>query len=87
MHREFVTKNLAHFCYNAGIGHSDFTLMTKAGVRIPIEVGLGRKDARQVLTTMADMESTYGVVLSAHSLAVDIKNNILYLPNSIFYLM
>jgi predicted AAA+ superfamily ATPase len=87
MHREYVTKNLAHFTYNAGNGHSDFTLLTKAGARIPIEVGLGKKDARQVSTTMAEFESTYGIVLSATSLGVDKTRNILYLPTSIFYLM
>lgn len=87
MYREFITKRLADFTYNAGKGHSDFMLQTKSGTRIPIEVGVGKKSARQVLVTMKETSCTYGIVLSSTSLAIDQTNNILFLPLSIFYLM
>lgn len=87
MYREFVTKKLAHFTYNAGKGQSDFMLQNKSGSRIPMEVGLGKKDTRQVLATMKEVKCAYGIVLSSSPLAVDKVNNILYLPLHIFYLM
>jgi len=87
MYREFVTKRLASFTYNAGEGHADFILQTTAGARIPIEVGLGKKTVRQVVTTMKEVKSTYGIVISSTSLGVSASNNILFLPLSIFYLM
>ena len=87
MHREFVTKRLADFTYNAGTGHADFMLQTAAGKRIPIEVGVGQKGATQVEKTMAEVSSNYGIVLSSTQLGVDRVRNILYLPLSIFYFM
>jgi predicted AAA+ superfamily ATPase len=87
MYREFVTRQLGYLAYNPGEGHADFTLQTNMGTQIPIEVGMGRKTARQVLTTMKEMRSTYGIVISATHLAVNPTENILFLPLPIFYLM
>jgi predicted AAA+ superfamily ATPase len=87
MYREFVTKRIASFTYNAGEAHADIMLQTAAGNRIPIEVGLGRKNSKQVLNTMKEVSSTYGIVLSATPLTVDKGSNILYLPLSTFYFM
>ncbi|MBL8160113.1 ATP-binding protein [Candidatus Saccharibacteria bacterium] len=87
MYREFTTRRLADFTYNAGEGHADFMLQTKAGARIAIEVGLGRKTSKQVANTMRDVKCDYGIVLSATSLRVDKTSNILFLPLSIFYMV
>lgn len=87
MHREFVTKRSARFTYNAGQGHSDFTLLTADGRCIPIEVGLGEKTAGQVVATMKEVNCSYGVVISATPLSIDKTNNVLFLPLSIFYVM
>lgn len=87
MHREFVTKHAAHFTYNEGEGRADFTLLTAGGKCIPIEVGLGEKTGRQILTSMKDTNCTYGIVVSGTRLSADTRSNILFLPLSIFYLM
>ncbi len=87
MYREFVQKRLADLTYNLGSGQSDFTLQTRKGTCMAIEVGLGSKTGRQVKATMQESRCDYGVVISATSFGVDKANNILFLPLSIFYFM
>jgi uncharacterized protein len=86
-YREFVIKRLADFTHNYGEGHADFMLQTASGMRIPVEVGMGNKGSRQVVTTMKDVQCSYGVVISSSELGIDNANNILYIPLSLFYLM
>lgn len=86
-YREFVTKHKASLMYDATEGGADFIVNFIQHRRIVVEVGMGNKDAKQVVRTMSKVQSEYGIVVSSTELKVDTNNQILFLPIQFFLLM
>ena len=74
--------------YDYTIGGADFVVST-TGLRedsIPLEVGSGRKTARQALKTLEALNGKYGVVVSDVPLHVEETNRVVFVPFTYFLL-
>lgn len=63
------------------------TLNTVQNKRIPIEVGFGDKTFAQVKQTMAKINASYGLVISASRLAINEDKDVVSIPLSFFLLI
>lgn len=87
LYKQFVAKHTGAITYDAAEGGADFILQMNNRRQMVIEVGMNKKDTKQVKTTMAKVNSSYGVVISANELGTDQENKILFLPLDYFLLM
>ncbi|MBI2410671.1 MAG: ATP-binding protein [Candidatus Kerfeldbacteria bacterium] len=87
VYREFVTQHKGSLTYDASEGGADFILELHNQRQIVIEVGMNKKDSKQVQKTMNKIGSDYGMVISQQELNVDAEKNMLFLPLKVFLLM
>ena len=59
---------------------SDFLLRTKLEEIVPIEVGIGNKTKSQLVKTMNDYDSEYGILISNRYNTIKHYKNIIYIP-------
>lgn len=87
VYREFVTQHKGSLTYDAAESGADFILELHNLRQIVIEVGMNKKDSKQVQKTMHKIKSAYGVVISQQELNIDSDKNVLFLPLKTFLLM
>ena len=86
--RELVSTHRAMLTYDNTAGGADFILTVAEKNVIPIEVGIGEKEAHQVRKTMKKIKSaTYGIVISKNPLTLIEKENIIKVPIDYFLLI
>lgn len=87
LYREFVLRGGGAFRYDSSQGGADFILQIENKKQIIIEVGLGKKDRRQILDSMSRINSDYGIVYSSNPLTIDQDKKIVNVPLDYYFLM
>lgn len=87
LYREFILRGGGAFRYDSAQGGADFILQIGNKKQILIEVGLGKKDRKQVLNSMNRINSDYGIVFSDSELAIDQEKKIISVPLDYYFLM
>ena len=87
LYREFILRSDGVIRYDSAQGGADFILQIGNSKKIVIEVGLGSKDKKQVISTMQKIKSDYGVVFSNTELILNEEMNILSVPLDYYFLM
>lgn len=87
LYREFILRGGGAFRYDSSQNGADFILQISNKKQIIIEVGLGKKDRRQILSSMGRIHSEYGIVFSANPLAIDQDEKIVNVPLDYYFLM
>jgi predicted AAA+ superfamily ATPase len=87
-HREFLSGGMGSVSYDSSEGGSDFIFRIANKIQIAVEVGIGKKDAKQTAKTMKHIKCDYGIVLSQKELGLDkTDKNIVMVPLDYFLLM
>lgn len=68
-------------------GSVDFILNDGHDNLIPVEVGIGKKDIRQVKHAISKYKADYGIIVSNKTSTIYKEDNILYLPPHLFALI
>ena len=87
LYREFILRSDGIIRYDSAKGGADFILQIGNNKKIVIEVGLGNKDKRQVISTMRKIKSNYGIIFSDTGLKFDKETNIVSIPLDYYFLM
>jgi len=87
LYREFILRGDGIIRYDSAQAGADFILQIGNSKKIIIEVGIGKKDKRQILNTMSKIKSDYGIVFSATELNYDEVDNIISIPLDYYFLM
>ncbi len=87
-HREFLSKGVGSLSYDSSENGADFIFRIANKIQIAAEIGIGKKNAKQVAKTMKNTKCDYGVVISQEGLSLDkTDGNILMIPLDYFLLM
>lgn len=87
LHRIKETKkNKTGIYYDARKGGVDFIITTMEGHVIPIEVGIGNKNKKQITRAINYYKSEYGIVISNRTEFITKEDNIIFIPLSTFCL-
>jgi hypothetical protein len=73
--------------YDSGQGGADFIVGIAKEIFIPIEVGIGNKPFRQIISTMSKVKSKYGLCLSLRKLEINNEHNVVSIPFTYFLLL
>lgn len=65
----------------------DFLINSILGEIIPIEVGIGKKNKKQITNAMNHYDSNYGIVISNKTKQIKKENNVIFIPIKTFSLM
>ena len=87
LYREFILRGQGAIRYDSAQGGADFILQIQNSKQIIIEVGMGKKDKRQLINSMKKINSDYGLVFSNSELRVDNEVNIIFVPLDYYFLM
>ncbi|MFA5188292.1 MAG: AAA family ATPase [Patescibacteria group bacterium] len=87
LYREFILRKDGAIRYDSAQGGADFILQILNKKQIIIEVGIGAKDKRQIISSMKKIKSDYGLIFSASELSADPALNILSIPLDYYFLM
>jgi len=87
LYREFILRSVGVIRYDSAQGGADFILQIGDSRKIAIEVGLGKKDKKQVMGTMRKIKSDYGIVFSSSSLMIDRDEKVVNIPLDFYFLM
>lgn len=87
LYQEFILKGNGAFRYDSSQNGADFILQISNKKQIIIEVGLGKKDRRQILNSMKRINSDYGIVFSSNPLMIDQTEKIVNIPLDYYFLM
>jgi predicted AAA+ superfamily ATPase len=87
LYREFILRGVGVIRYDSAQGGADFILQIGNDRKIVIEVGLGKKDKKQVMATMRKIKSDYGIIFSSNELNMDMQENIVSVPLDYYFLM
>lgn len=87
LYREFILKGGGSFRYDSSQNGADFILQIGNIKQIIIEVGLGKKDRKQILGSMGRIDCKYGIVFSGNPLMIDKEKKIVNVPLDYYFLM
>jgi predicted AAA+ superfamily ATPase len=87
LYREFILRGGGAFRYDSSQKGADFILQIANKKQILIEVGLGKKDRRQIMNSMKRIKSDDGLVFSSNPLVIDQENKIVNVPLDFYFLM
>lgn len=87
LYREFILKSQGAIRYDSAQGGADFILQIQNKRQILIEVGMGKKDKRQIIGSMKKINSNYGIVFSHSELKIDKELRIVFVPLDYYFLM
>ena len=73
--------------YPSEKGMADFIITTFEGDKIPVEVGIGKKDGKQVTKTMNAYNCEYGIVISQSTDLIKKEGDLIFLPLTTFSMM
>lgn len=85
--REFVSAGLGTLTYDAALASADFILQIGNQREIAVEIGVGKKEIKQVRNTMEKIKCDYGLVIADGKLTHFDNENIAYIPLQYFLLM
>ncbi|MBE6487807.1 MAG: ATP-binding protein [Methanosphaera stadtmanae] len=72
--------------FDSRVGGVDFLIKTLTGKIIPIEVGIGKKNKRQIISAINYYKSEYGIVISNSTSQITQDGKIIYVPYITFTL-
>jgi len=87
LYREFILRGGGAFRYDSAQSGADFILQIGNSKQMVIEVGFGKKDKKQLLSSMSRIKSQYGIVFSNSELKVDNELKIVFIPLDYYFLM
>lgn len=87
LYREFVLRGVGIIRYDSAQSGADFILQIGNSKKIVIEIGLGKKDKKQAISTMRKINSNYGIIFSNTELKFDAETNIIFIPLDYYFLM
>lgn len=87
LYREFILRGGGAFRYDSAQSGADFILQIGNVKQILIEVGLGKKDRKQILNSMSRINCEYGIVFSSNPLMIDQDKKIVNVPLDYYFLM
>ena len=75
--------------YDARDGGADFIVMPRGlkSEAVVLEVGYGKKTAKQVASTLKHFKGRYGLVITNENLGLDEKNNAVFVPLKTFLML
>jgi len=84
----FTSKNIYHYLYyDSNKENVDFLVKKEFENPIPIEVGRGKKDKKQVKTAINKYNSPHGIIISNTTNKIYKEENIIYIPYRTFSLI
>jgi hypothetical protein len=86
LYREFILRGVGVIRYDSAQGGADFILQIGNSKKIIVEVGLGKKDKKQVISTMQKIKSDYGIIFSDSELKLDSETSIISIPLDYYFL-
>lgn len=86
-YREFVMPGIGNITNDSSQESADFILQIADRKQLAIEIGVGDKDLRQVITSMEKIKCNYGIIFSSGQLTLFEKENIVKVPLDYFLLM
>ncbi len=86
-YQEFILRGNGAMRYDSAKGGADFILQILNKKQIIIEVGIGRKDKRQIFNSMKKIKSDYNIIFSMSELRIDKENKIIFIPLDYYFLM
>lgn len=87
-HKEFLSKGVGSLSYDSSENGADFIFRIANKIQIAAEIGIGKKNAKQVSKTMKNTKCDYGIVISKEGLRLDkTDENIVMVPLDFFLLM
>ena len=87
LYREFILRSQGAIRYDSAQGGADFILQIQNSKQIIVEVGMGKKDKRQLVNSMKKINSDYSLVFSSNELQVDNELQIVFVPLDYYFLM
>lgn len=87
LYREFVMRDDGAMRYDSAQGGADFILQIANKKQIIIEVGMGKKDKKQILNSAKKINSDYNIIISDGDLGIDEEKKIIFLPLDHYFLM
>lgn len=73
--------------YDGDKGGVDFIIQKHFQKPIPIEVGIGQKDNKQIKKAINKFDAEYGIIISNKEEGIEKKNDIIYVPPKTFSLL
>jgi len=87
LYREFILRSQGAIRYDSAQGGADFILQIQNNKQIIIEVGMGKKDKRQLVNSIKKINADYSLVFSSTELQVDAELQIVFVPLDYYFLM
>lgn len=87
LYREFILRGQGAIRYDSEQGGADFILQILNSKQIIIEVGLGKKDKKQIVNSMKKIHSDYNLLFSNSELQIDRELKIVSVPLEYYFLM
>ena len=87
LYREFILRNQGAIRYDSAQGGADFILQILNKKQIIIEVGMGKKDKKQIINSSKKINSDYNLIFSSSELKVDQDLKIVFVPLDYYFLM
>lgn len=87
LYREFMLNGLGAIRYDSEQGGADFILQIQNNKQLIIEIGMGGKDRKQILSSMKKITSDYNLILSGSELSIDQELTTVSVPLDYYFLM
>lgn len=86
-YREFVMPGIGNISYDSSLESADFILQIANKKQLAVEIGMGDKELRQVISSMKKIKCDYGIIFSSGPLTLIKEENIVKVPLDYFLLM
>ncbi len=87
LYREFILRGEGAIRYDSAQGGADFILQIQNSRQIIIEVGMGKKDKKQIVSSSKKINSDYNIIFSDSALEVDYALKTVFVPLDYYFLM
>lgn len=87
LYREFIIRGQGAIRYDSEQGGADFILQILNAKQIIIEVGMGGKDKKQIISSMKKINSAYNLIFSRSELQIDRESKTVSVPLDYYFLM
>lgn len=87
LYREFIIRGQGAIRYDSECGGADFVLQILNNKQIIIEVGMGDKGKKQIMTSMKKINSDYNLIFSNSELKIDEDRKTIFIPLEYYFLM
>lgn len=87
LYNEFIIKGQGSLRYDSHAGGADFILQILNHKQIIMELGIGKKNAKQIITSQKRIHSDYNLIIADQSLTFDQHTNTIHIPLEYYFLM